>query len=115
MVETIIAHQKNYMNKLVEKLKKEYVNPNLMFDPLYFETHHPCELDLSLCSTPNTVKGTVDWGDPREQDRGCKKWGRKAGEIEREVDILYNMLQQKNVEDVKANSEGERKRELKLR
>jgi len=45
MVEMIIAHEKNYMNQLVEKLKKKYVNPNLMFDPHYFETQHPCELN----------------------------------------------------------------------
>lgn len=43
MVEMIIVHQKNYRMKLVEKLKKEYAKPSLMFDPLYFTTHHPCE------------------------------------------------------------------------
>ena len=45
LLEMIITHQNNSMSKLVEKLKQEYIKPNLMFDPGYFETQHTCELN----------------------------------------------------------------------
>ena len=55
LLEMIITHQNNSMSKLVEKLKQEYIKPNLMFDPGYFETQHTCELNSIYIEAPNEL------------------------------------------------------------